>query len=1316
MKQFKALLYLIAAIAIVAILAVRIYVSQSGLLNRAEHDCAKGKAVLLNGSTAPGSFANLMTSRSYVQSEEEASFIARHTIGCIQKEGGQPGSIRDLGHERYGLELDSTGFTSIVNLPYLSARAEQLAGGHGIDPGKCPVPDASVSEKYVVKIREKDGGLHRDTVYLCVREHFNEVVEKDGKTIDCHSRDSVYAWIPVCGTTDICLPVRNAGGIGRYFSVIPVERGFVFGSSRGTYQNRRHAFKFVRRRAVLPLLGKGILKQMREDNSVLVRSPQEYRDKFISTIALFGALWILAFLFLAVIDKKRGGKSNLELLAVAALLSGMGLVNLFNLQNPLWGELFAWSQLQKGLMLGLALMVICALLDWTGLYRYSYWAHLSSGKRGIQGLWMAIVAIGIALVLLLFGHGPGGTHVTLPLIPVQGSPLIKILVMGYMAVVFASRGDLLEAYTKPGKLWKQITVLVTVIVALLVLGMLQLMISDLGPFLVIAITAIIIFSLYTKETVSMLIGTGTFSVILLLGNRYIHYEYLPFVLFVVYSAIWALLSYYRHGRVKLSPIILGLVVLLAFHGGTIFKLVGKDDIAARLDGRTEIVASIFDNEVVGGSQIAEGVWAVARGGILGKPETGLASTLPAGHTDLAFESLAENMGVLGGIVVLVSLAFLLYTTLKIGIRNGHPFGFAMGSLIALSVGIQAVLIILGSLGIIPLTGVTLPFISYGGTALAVDLASIGILISLSRNKDYELECMNTQRFAAMSVGQLWAYIVLALIAMAVILNYGCFSRKKYMVAPGKFINNSGERIPLMNPLIDVVKKQLIPGDILDRNGNVLATTNEDGTRSYPYAEYTLLTVGDLPTKVLWGSAGKKPAGLLAEERYESPIRGYETHPVNLAIKSSRHYSHFLPDVPMNKEESVRIEDYSALLPMMLSQKEIRKWNERQAERNIQLTIDAELQMELSMRAALFAQEMRRLGKTNDRTRISIVAMDAADGSLLTSAMYPLADPSILKGLARTNTTTYRDWTQGFKAYIDMDLGLVPLAPGSTSKLFSTGAGLVRFSTDLAGETFNQMVYRDEIVDISLGEPTGSVSLKQAIVLSSNVYFIKLLNSYGEAGLYPELAGLFYAVGASFGTATPYTLYPDQVLTAEQSYRTQVESFGRTAAKKFEEYEESGERHRLIDAEFQPAWGQGMVSMTPLALCRYVAACAQGGTMMYPRYEAGDSVRVYRQLMSAEEAQVLQYCMKGQAAGRFGEISTHIGGKTGTPSRADRSKGMNGKSNDALYCFFVDAEGTTSGHPIAVVIRLERVNDYSRLAIRMADEVVIPVLKEKGYIL
>jgi len=1314
MKEFKNFPYIVAAILAVGILALRIFFAQSEILEKAENDISNGLAIVVNQETNPEALASLLTSRNYLAAEE-ASFISNQLMSHINSEAGMPSSIRDLGSKRYGIELDSAGFETIAGYQYLSLRAQQLAGGQEIDTCKIPDSKESGSKRYVVRIRNNRHITHRDTVYLCVKEHYNEIVESNGKVIDCYSRDPIYAWIPICGKTDIWLPVKSTKGVERYFSVVPIEKGFVFGNSVGTYKNNRRVFKFERNRAVLPLLGKRLLKQMRDDNSILIRSPKEYRDKYVTAIALFGVLWLSAYLFLSIMDKKRRGNSDLEILVVVILLTGIGLLNLFNLQNPLWGEMFAWSQLMKGIALGIGALMVFAFIDWTNLYRFSYSVYLNNRTHRMPGGWMALCAIIIALVLLLFGHGPGGTRVTLPIFPIQGSPLIKLLFMGYLAVVFTFRGDLLEAYTKPGKVWKQILVITTSILALFLLGILQLMISDLGPFLVIVITSIIVFSLVTKETISMLIGTGIFSTIIIVCNNLVQYDYLPFAIYAVFTVVWSFYSYMRYERIKLSPIILSLVILLAFHGGSLFSIAGMYDIAERLNGRTEIAVNTFDNEVIGGSQIAEGIWAVARGGMFGNPKACLSHNLPAGHTDLAFVSVCENLGIICGIFVIIALGILLYMSLKIGIRNGHPFGFILASLIALSIGVQSLLIILGSIGIIPLTGITLNFISYGGTAIVIDLACVGILISLSRHKDYELEVSNTKRYEPLSGGQLWAYILLGLIAIAGVINYGFISRNDYLIRPGKFINNKGERITVVNPLISSVEKRIIPGDILDRNGKVMATTTGNGDRIYPYGDYTLMATGDLNTKVLWGTAGKRPAGLLAEERYRSKIRGYDTNPLSIPIKSSRHYSRFLPDVIFERNETVRIEDYSSLLPMMKSEKKLNKWNEQKKIRDIRLTIDADLQKALSESAAAFVQRKQMERKTDMRTRASIVAMDASDGSLLASAMYPLPDQDILRELALTGTTIYRDWHPGFVAYTDMDLGLVPGHPGSTIKTGSAVAGVMRFSTSLGTEAYNQNVLQEEVVDITLGEPVGDVSLETALVQSSNVYFIKLINRYGDKGLYPELASLYYAVGAGFGSAVPYVLYPHDAITGEESFTSQVENFGARARREYAAYEERRIPHRLIDAEYQPAWGQGELTMTPISICRLVATIANDGKMMCPRYEASDSVKVYRDMFSAEEARLLQNCMKKQAEGRFGENSIHIGGKTGTPTRTDRAK-RSGKSNDALYCFFIEGEGTTSGHPLAVVVRLERVNDYSRLAIAMTNEVVIPVLKEKGYIL
>lgn len=1319
MRHIKSFLFLVAALLVVILLGIRIYMAQVERLNQAELDYNEGRAVLLDGETTPEVLSSLLISRGYVQSEEEATFIGNRLIGQIKKkEIGRPKGIRSLSNgKRYGIELDSTGFASIANYPYLRTRAELLAGGAEIDINKKLSLKTEGAKKYAVKIRNENGRPLNDTVYLRIREHYYVIEKPDGKVRDCCAKDSIFAWVPICGKTEIWLPENNSNGIARHYSILPIERGYVFGREQGTYRRASRSFEFERKRAMLPLLGNVQLKQIREDNSILVRSPKEYKGKFITAISLFVALWLFAFLILSVVDIKRGGKSNLEILAVIALLCGFGIFNLFALADPLWGDLLAWAQLSRGVLLGLVVLLLCSLIDWTAIFKYSSRNHLASGHPERQGLWMAAGALLIAMILLLFGNGPSGVHTNLPLpgLEVQGSPFIKLLCIGYLSVFFSSRDELLEAYAKPGKMRKQLIILLAAIIVCVILGTIQLAISDLGPFLVIILTAIFIFSLYSNETIPMLIVSGIFGLGLWLCNHSCNHPVIPYAMLILYSSIWIVFSRVKYERIIMSPIILCLVLLLAFNGGGLFKILGMENIpvAERLLGRSEISANIFDNEVRGGSQCAHGIWAVSRGGLFGAPQFGLSAGIPAGHTDLIFESLIENFGIFGGLVVLICIGMLIFISLKIGIQNGHPFSFSIASLISLSFGIQALLIILGSLGTIPLTGISLPMLSYGSTELIVDMACMGILISLSRNKDIDLERLNTRKFERVAQGVFGAYVGLACVVLAFVLNYGMIFREHYLVKPGQFINKYGERIVVTNPLIKKTIKKLIPGDVFDRNGEILATTNPDGTRKYPYGDYTFFMLGDCNTKVQWGTTGKRPSGLRAEERYELYIKGFDTKPVKVPLSSRTYYSPFLPNVPMEKNDTIKVENFMPLIPFMKSNKKLNEWNEGKAERNITLTIDAELQKDLSNKFEEFFWEQKQQGRLTDKTRITTVIMDASDCSLLTSAIFPLPNQDTLRKLALTGTNIYRDGAPGFKAYADMDLGLVvPSAPGSAVKTLSSGAGLRRFGPELASERYNQMVYSDEIIDVELGEPVGSVDLNTSIGGSSNVYFIKLLNQYGEAGLYPELATLYYAVGAGFGKDVPYTLYPDDVITREEIYRDKMINFGKKAAKKYSDYVSSGERHKLNDAEYQPAWGQGEVVMTPLAICRYISAVVNGGVLMTPRYVTKDSVKVFKQLLTTEEACVLQDCMRFQAAGRFGDFSEHIGGKTGTPSR---SNGHGGVTNDAIYTFFIDADGTTSGTPLVVTIRLERVMTYSKIAIQLANEVVLPTLKEKGYI-
>jgi len=134
-------------------------------------------------------------------------------------------------------------------------------------------------------------------------------------------------------------------------------------------------------------------------------------------------------------------------------------------------------------------------------------------------------------------------------------------------------------------------------------------------------------------------------------------------------------------------------------------------------------------------QELEGRYAIANGGWFG---VGLGQghlkwgRLPYGYNDFIFAEIAEELGVFGCFVVLALLAVLAYTGLRIARRVGDPFRrIASTAIIAWLVG-QATINIGGVIGLLPITGLPLPFISDGGTALVVVLIAIGILASFAR--------------------------------------------------------------------------------------------------------------------------------------------------------------------------------------------------------------------------------------------------------------------------------------------------------------------------------------------------------------------------------------------------------------------------------------------------------------------------------------------------------------------------------------------------------------------------------------------------------
>jgi cell division protein FtsW len=135
-----------------------------------------------------------------------------------------------------------------------------------------------------------------------------------------------------------------------------------------------------------------------------------------------------------------------------------------------------------------------------------------------------------------------------------------------------------------------------------------------------------------------------------------------------------------------------------------------------------------------GFQTVQALISLGSGGVFG---TGLGqgvvkiNYLPEAHTDMILAVIGEELGLIGVTAVVAAFAVFAYAGLRIALRCKDPFGkrLAVG-LVALVSG-QAVINLSAVLGLAPLTGIPLPFISYGGSSLVVALLSVGILLNIA---------------------------------------------------------------------------------------------------------------------------------------------------------------------------------------------------------------------------------------------------------------------------------------------------------------------------------------------------------------------------------------------------------------------------------------------------------------------------------------------------------------------------------------------------------------------------------------------------------
>jgi cell division protein FtsW len=136
-----------------------------------------------------------------------------------------------------------------------------------------------------------------------------------------------------------------------------------------------------------------------------------------------------------------------------------------------------------------------------------------------------------------------------------------------------------------------------------------------------------------------------------------------------------------------------------------------------------------------GFQIIQSLYAIGPGGLLGQ---GFLSSrqkqfyLPEPQTDFIFSIISEEFGFLGVLIVTSLFFLLIYYITKIALKQTELFPKYLCFGIGISILIQALLNISVVIGLIPVTGVTLPFLSYGGSSLLVSLAQIGIILNIDK--------------------------------------------------------------------------------------------------------------------------------------------------------------------------------------------------------------------------------------------------------------------------------------------------------------------------------------------------------------------------------------------------------------------------------------------------------------------------------------------------------------------------------------------------------------------------------------------------------
>lgn len=1092
----------------------------------------------------------------------------------------------------------------------------------------------------------------------------------------------------------------------RSYELLPLQPGYEFGTTKGTAQlDQSEEFNFSRQVHKLRLLSSRDFNTLKGDGAFIVRHPADF---FTSFWIIVGA-YLSCFWLLHLVLSWRARSADQFILPLVMVLTGLSLLTLLSLQDPLRDRFLAIDTVSYfgvgTILVGTLLFInVKKFTPDAGLYRM----FVFRGKSAANGWPWILVAILLLMATVVMGSGPEGSGVKVNLFGIQPSELVKYLVILFLAGFFALNERFISEYSSWTKRWAFFSFALLAIIGTLLLF---LMLGDLGPAIVICFTFIILFSFSRGDFMYMAAFVGLYILCSFLIDN-------VWIVSGVTFGVLILAQLFKRRQASESAW-MALLVITAFL--TIDKMPLLDKIipgpVERLTDRKAIWIDAWNNEVYGGDQVANGLWAISSGGFAGQGTgEGFAKTIPEAHTDMILPAMGEEFGWAGMVCIFMLFLIYLHRAIIIGRQSGAPFLFYLCTGIGISTFIQFLLIAGGSTGVLPLSGVSLPFESYGGSSLVINLFAAGFLLSASklRGSDVQLQYLSERQdrnlVPALGVASL------GIILLVVNIGIYAVTAGKWVAKPSLVADRSGSRMFSYNPRIGILMRKLEAGNLYDRNGRILATSdhqlilkqkkelaaagvgnyNLDSAlhkrpkRFYPFEDEMFFWTGDGNTNIFTGSVN----GYFGEYEHAAALRGFDLPVTNYSVVASRYREdRFLPRA--TREMAVQQTDYSALTPLLVSGLDTAKINAlKRRNRDVRLTVDAALQTHIQRAIAA--------DTSLHDNRVSVVIMEAASGDVLASAAYPLPAVNNWDQLMLTNQEVNRmpGWIN------NSDPGFtVATQPGSTAKVLTAMASFNKLGDAAVDRKFT--VSAHERIRTKGFEPdeTGVITLARAIEKSNNVYFIKLAN---EEHLGPEMAKLYMKTGMFLHGAGGY-YYNNKPVNKSQEEKW----FKLWEKTEFNSpYNPNNIYRNRAKGLSGISWGQGELIATPAAVARMAAGVANNGVLTPNRFalKVSDSLVQKKHgvaLTKGAHADLLRSFMIKQSANKASVFGVAVAGKTGTPERVWKQE----KINDGWYVFFAPKP---DGGNTVVCIRIESTKGSSD-AVKLAGNHVIPYLLKKGYI-